>query len=341
MAAPTPSPRTVATTDAAVDRRALVRGVVATAFAATASRARARETLENEFSPKTSTRAERFPTPGGNGAVRYPRPRVRVPFAVCALRSAYDAIDGCDAFAMDGFQARSWRFRASEWERYRDLYAPMRIEQGAIEDANYFDFASFVQFATLGRDIPGSTSVFEERVGAEGETKVVVRDEALRDNSKLPEAVARSTGRQMYERLLRGFDRGEDFEIVRFDGVPEPANRRFGKTSTELGRECVEGMRALGEVFVNNGYALQISVDNDLRRGTFVDDDGSLRVRVRVNGPATLWGARELAARGLVPTNEYLGFVMTAYLEKSGVGSSYSEILTETEIDMSWTLRTA
>ena len=32
---------------------------------------------------------------------------------------------------------------------------------------------------------------------------------------------------------------------------------------------------------------------------------------------------------------------MTAYLEKSGVGSSYSEILTETEIDMSWTLRTA
>ena len=44
-------------------------------------------------------------------------------------------------------------------------------------------------------------------------------------------------------------------------------------------------------------------------------------------------------SRGLgSPSTEYLGFCLTAFLDESGVGSSYSERLTETEIDMAWTL---
>lgn len=270
------------------------------------------------------------------GAVRFPRSRLSVPFAVCLLRSAYEAIDECDVAAMDAFQAKSWLFRQSEWEGYRYLYDPVRVEQGAIYDANYFDFAAFVQTATVGRMIPTSTSVFEERTGAEGTKTVVRRDEALRDNAKLPEAIAEKCGFKIYDRLLNGFDRGEDFEVARFANVPSPAERTPGRDADDVTREVVDGMRALADVFVENGYALRISVEND---GT--NSDGSVRVRVRANGPATLWGARELAVRGLTPTDEYLGFTMTAYLARSGVGSSYTERVSDTEIDMSWTLSVA
>ena len=51
---------------------------------------------------------------------------------------------------MDTFQATSWKFRQSEWEPYKYLYEPLKIEQGAIADPLYFDFATFVQ-AAAGR----------------------------------------------------------------------------------------------------------------------------------------------------------------------------------------------
>ena len=40
---------------------------------------------------------------------------------------------------MDTFQATSWKFRQSEWEPYKYLYEPLKIEQGAIADPLYFD----------------------------------------------------------------------------------------------------------------------------------------------------------------------------------------------------------
>lgn len=293
--------------------------------------------IRNRFVPVENP-SERFDALAriGTGAVRFPRSRLSVPFAVCLLRSAYEAIDACDVVAMDAFQATSWLFRQSEWEGYKYLYDPVRVEQGAIYDANYFDFAAFVQTATVGRMIPTSTSVFEERTGAEGTKTVVRRDEALRDNAKLPEAIAEKCGFKIYDRLLNGFDRGEDFEVVQFANVPSPAIRSPGRDADDVIREVVDGMRALADVFVDNGYALRISVEND-----GANSDGSVRVRVRANGPATLWGARELAVRGLTPTDEYLGFTMTAYLARSGVGSSYTERVSDTEIDMSWTLSVA
>lgn len=268
--------------------------------------------------------------------VKFPRPRLRIEFAVCLLRSAYEAIDDCDVMAMDKFQATQWRFRASEWEPYKYLYEPLKIDQGAIGDPLYFDFASFVQMATAAREIPKSTAVFEERTGAEGVASVVRRDESLRNNSSLPEAVAMRCGNRIYDRLLQGFDRGEDFEIAYFEGVPKPVTT--GRGNEKLA-DCVEGMRALAEVFVNSGYALKVSVDNDLRPDPAGSVDGERKVRVRVNGPATLWGSRELKSRGYSPTNEYLGYTLTAFLARSGVLSSYTERVSETEIDMTWRLR--
>ena len=269
--------------------------------------------------------------------VMFPRPTIALAFAVCLLRSSYEAVDECDVLAMDTFQATSWKFRQSEWEPYKYLYEPLKIEQGAIADPLYFDFATFVQTATVGRAIPKSTSVFEERVGAEGTPRIVRRDESLRDNDALPEAIAERCGKKIYERLVNGFDRGEDFQVEYFPGAPKPVSR--DARGTQRLDEAIGGMRAIAEVFVDNGYALRISVDNDLRASNRPENaDVSRRVRVRVNGPATLWGARELINRGIVTTNEFLGFTLTAYLAESGISSAYTERVTDTEIDMSFSL---
>jgi hypothetical protein len=304
----------------------------------------ARDARANAYAP-TRENAGNFafaPPPGAPVPVKFPRKPLEGAFAVLLLRSAYEAIDDVDMLPMDEFQATSWKFRASEWEPYKYLYEPLRIEQGKITDPLYFDFVTFVQMACASRAIPKAAKVFEERTGAEGLVTVVRRDPALMDNANLPEAIAERCGKKIYERLRRGFDRGEDFDVAYFKGTPAPVSARGGKERLDL---AVEGMRDIAEVFVRSGYALRISVDYDLRGAAQSDAEMASsaererRVRVRVNGPATLWGARELVSRGLgSPSTEYLGFCLTAFLDESGVGSSYSERLTETEIDMAWTL---
>jgi len=304
---------------------------------------------EEDVFPTPSRRANAYAPTRANGSgpsspfvvsrsppepVMFPRPKVELAFAVCLLRSSYEAVDECDVLPMDVFQATSWKFRASEWEPYKYLYEPLRIEQGAIADPLYFDFVTFVQTATIGRAIPKSTSVFEERVGAEGASRIVRRDASLRDNDLLPEAIAERCGKKIYERLVNGFDRGEDFDVAYFPGAPKPVST--DARGAERLDEAVVGMRDLAQVFVENGYALRISVDNDLRASK--PGDAERRVRVRVNGPATLWGARELINRGIVTTNEFLGFTLTAYLAESGISSAYTERVTDTEIDMSFSL---
>ena len=66
---------------------------------------------------------------------------------------------------------------------------------------------------------------------------------------------------------------------------------------------------------------MKISVDNDLSIESPENAGVSRRVRVRVNGPATLWGAGELINGGIVTTNEFLGFTLTAYLAESGISA--------------------
>jgi hypothetical protein len=276
--------------------------------------------------------ASAFPQPPE--PVKFPRSKVSVPFAVLLLRSAYEAIDDADVMAMDAFQATSWKLRRNEWEAYKYLYDPIRIEQGAIGDPLYFDFVSFVQMATIAREIPRAAAVFEEKTGAEGTATIVRRDAALRDNATLPEAIARGCGRKIYSRLLDGFDRGEDFEVVTFAGVPAAVSA--SRSSKERLDACVEGLRALSKVFVDNGYALKIVVDGDAGDE---EEATERRVRVRIDGPATLWGARELISRGYnAPTNDYLAFTMSAFLDQSNVESSYTERVGDAGIDLDFRL---
>ena len=248
--------------------------------------------------------------------VRFPRAPLDIKLAVLLLRSTYETVDAMDVMAMDTFQINFWKSRQSEWEPYTQQYSPLKIEQGKLTDPLYFDFISYTQFKVVSKEIPRSQSVFEERSGAEGTTKVVRRDATLSDNKVLPAVLAQRLGDTIYARVRYGFE-GTDFD------APEPSFD--GDVDSAVG-----GMRKLVNSFVRKGYALKSAVDV-VNNGV---GDKQRVVTIRLDGPATLWSAQALAARGVTPTNEYLGYALTGYLRLCRVPSVYSTKVNDTAVEL-------
>ena len=248
--------------------------------------------------------------------VRFPRAPLDIKLAVLLLRSTYETVDAMDVMAMDTFQINFWKSRQSEWEPYTQQYSPLKIEQGKLTDPLYFDFISYTQFKVVSKEIPRSQSVFEERSGAEGTTKVVRRDATLSDNKVLPAVLAQRLGDTIYARVRYGFE-GTDFD------APEPSFD--GDVDSAVG-----GMRKLVNSFVRKGYALKSAVDV-VNNGV---GDKQRVVTIRLDGPATLWSAQALAARGVTPSNEYLGYALTGYLRLCGVPSVYSTKVNDTAVEL-------
>ena len=248
--------------------------------------------------------------------VRFPRAPLDIKLAVLLLRSTYETVDAMDVMAMDTFQINFWKSRQSEWEPYTQQYSPLKIEQGKLTDPLYFDFISYTQFKVVSKEIPRSQSVFEERSGAEGTTKVVRRDATLSDNKVLPAVLAQRLGDTIYARVRYGFE-GTDFD------APEPSFD--GDVDNAVG-----GMRKLVNSFVRKGYALKSAVDV-VNNGV---GDKQRVVTIRLDGPATLWSAQALAARGVTPSNEYLGYTLTGYLRLCGVPSVYSTKVNDTAVEL-------
>ena len=248
--------------------------------------------------------------------VRFPRAPLDIKLAVLLLRSTYETVDAMDVMAMDTFQINFWKSRQSEWEPYTQQYSPLKIEQGKLTDPLYFDFISYTQFKVVSKEIPRSQSVFEERSGAEGTTKVVRRDATLSDNKVLPAVLAQRLGDTIYARVRYGFE-GTDFD------APEPSFD--GDVDSAVG-----GMRKLVNSFVRKGYALKSAVDV-VNNGV---GDKQRVVTIRLDGPATLWSAQALAARGVTPSNEYLGYTLTGYLRLCGVPSVYSTKVNDTAVEL-------
>ena len=244
--------------------------------------------------------------------VRFPRAPLNIKLAVMLLRSTYETVDAMNIMPMDQFQIKFWKARQAEWEPYKFQYAPLVIEQGKLSDPLYFDFISYVQCQVVAREIPNSARVFEERSGAEGTTTVVRRDAALSDNKILPAVLAQRVGDVVYARLRFGF------EEETFPGIPEPSD----PTAPDALERVVRGMDAIVNAMVAKGYAL--------KGGAAKVEGDDARVRVYVSGPANLWGAQALAARGVSPPNEYLGYALTGFCRASGVRSAYTARTTDT-----------
>jgi hypothetical protein len=85
---------------------------------------------------------------------------------------------------------------------------------------------------------------------------------------------------------------------------------------------------------VDKGYGLRSDVSVIETRL----DKRRQKLKIVVEGPANLWGAQALAARGVSPMNEYLGFAITAYCRASGVGSFYASKATDVAVEIELTV---
>ena len=299
----------------------------------------ARPSAPNSYLPKSAG----FSLPLPPEPVRFPRTKLSLRLAVLLLRSGYETVDAMDVLPMDQFQVKFWKARQAEWEPYKFQYAPLVIEQGKLEDPLYFDFISYVQFEVVAREMPNSASVFEERSGAEGISKVVRRDPSIADNAILPAVLAQRLGDTIYARLRYGF------EDTTFPGCPEPASlesfrggdaddaaRGQSDTDALVAKFAVieRGVAGLTKCMVDKGYGLRSDVSVIETRL----DKRRQKLKIAVEGPANLWGAQALAARGVSPPNEYLGFAITAYCRASGVGSFYASKATDVAVEIELTV---
>jgi hypothetical protein len=178
------------------------------------------------------------PTP-----MRIPRTSLYRPFAVLLMRSSYEAADDLDFVPMDRFQKEFFLLRADEWELYRLEHD---VRQGDLSETAYFDFISAAQYATIHKLMCDSPSrVFEERVGAEGETKLVQRNAAVSDTA-LPALLLERAGDRILDGLYQNFT-GSGF----YTQPPEPCSDF----------SClVKNFAQLGELLKENGYAKDIQV---------------------------------------------------------------------------------
>lgn len=213
--------------------------------------------------------------------VQFPRKSLNRKFAVLLMRSAYDAVDDLDFVPMDKFQVKFWKLRQSEVEPYTLQYSPLKVKYGDLTDPLYFDFISFAQFATISNVMKTGEVVFQEKLGADGDLRTVRRDASIMQNSLLPTAFTEKAGNLIYQRILGGFE-GESFD------APGPC------APTADSKCLIKGINKLLQVFIDQGYALNANVEEVSSENY----NQGLKLRVRVQGNATLWGMRTLASRG-------------------------------------------
>ncbi|CAL8465945.1 g5481 [Coccomyxa elongata] len=234
--------------------------------------------------------------------VLFPRKALNQVFAVLLMRSAYDAVDSLD-------------------------FIPM----GDLTDPSYFDFITFAQLATISQEIPLGQQAFEEFCEeCEGQKQTIQRSPSMQSNAALPAAFERITGDLIYDGLCNGF-RGVNF------GAPGPAEPR-----TPI-QELAGNAQRILDIFTANGYAIKATVSEVVpsRSCGSVEWHGACpsagTFRVRLEGPATLWGTAALENRRAI-ASAYDAMAIEAYLRHSGCSASYSVRHTDTAVEEYWTV---
>lgn len=235
--------------------------------------------------------------------VRYPRKRLNEAFAVLLMRAAYDSVDELGFVPMDEFQKAFWLQRKSEQEAYLQQYAPLRMDVGQLSDPLYFDYISYAQWQTIDRQMRRGRTVFEEKRGADGASKTMVRDDA-----SLPSALHRSVG----DKILRGLQEG--FRDASFDG---PARLDRGSARPE---DVMVGVKKILQAFVDGGFCLQCVVDDVVLSTNDVDPS---QFHVRVEGAANAWAVQALQSHNAKVRNDYDALAVDAYMRQCGKAATY------------------
>ncbi|GFR46801.1 hypothetical protein Agub_g8433, partial [Astrephomene gubernaculifera] len=251
--------------------------------------------------------------PSAPEPVTFPRKSLNQPFAVLLMRSGYETVDELDFIPMNEFQKDFWKLRASEQEAYNLQYSPLKPRVGDITDPLYFDFISYSQFSTILREMPKGQQVFKEYCeDCPDLTRVVRRDAALQDNSQLPAVFFTRTGDRIYSYLKDGF-RGTQF------GAPAPL---LPGASLE---SLAAAAQQLLDIMADNGYALKAQV-YDVN-----EDEHSFRVKM--TGPANLWGLTSLNHRRSAVLNAYDVMALDALLRASGRSPAFELSTGPTGVD--------
>jgi hypothetical protein len=199
--------------------------------------------------------------------------------------------------------------RQNEWDSYKDQLA---VKQGDLADPNYFDFMSFVQYATIANGMRNGKQVFNELIDANGTSIFVSRAAAVPpsplDNAALPFAHADRVG----DRILDWMD--ETFPKIA-PKVPK------GKVT---GAAILEGLEQLSAIFQIQEYMLSATVTplasgGGLSGGGGGSGGGLSGVSWTLVAPATLWSSQVLAVRGDTPTNDFAAKAALAYLRRCGL----------------------
>lgn len=255
-----------------------------------------------------------LPVPGGSLLSKLLEDRVRVQpqlllrskleqdFAVILMRKSYSIADEMDFYPMDKFQKDQFLFRQNEWEKYLEDMAGTR--QGELSDPAYFDFISYVQYATLGAEFQDARQVFEELIDANGTSRVSTRDPALSDNKALPELHSQRVGDAVLAWIKERYT--DNGPMVPGELTAAALNKNVQK---------------ILNIFQINGYMLLSELEPK-----------SNGVKVTLTSPATLWSQQMLRKRR-DPANAFEVKTILAYLRQSGVPATVATSISGTKVE--------
>jgi hypothetical protein len=249
------------------------------------------------------------------------RKRLELALAVALLRSSYDAVDELNVIAMDRFQIQAWKTRQQTFEAYKQLIFPLAMEQGDLNNPLYFDHISYAQYSTLNQILNegnGRPAIeFEEKLGFDGETKMIKRDERFSTRKQIIPEYAFLCGRNVYNFFKNGFELTDDKP---FEGVPDFFVVDSSSSNSSTSTKIKEAVDALMTVFLNYGFCKSFST-------SFLEDDNDKKKLIfKVSGPAMLWSIGALENEGARVVNDYVGYCVSYFLYSSGIKSTYTYV---------------
>lgn len=244
-------------------------------------------------------------------------------FAVLLMRASYNAVDTLDIVPMEQFQRDFFLIRQAEYQTYRDALGAGAVVQGDLADPSYFDFISFAQYATIGREIVDPPVVFEEQQPVEEteeeikandakggvveqrfKTVVVRRDPSLR-NVDLPAKHAELVGDVILDKLDAIF--GGTASAI-------PAMAAGSRPNAEV---VAGAVRQMVNLFVISGFAFDGKV-SIVQAGKSTSDAAGTVISIAFTSPATLWSGQALKAKKAKVTNDFALKTARALVSRAG-----------------------
>jgi len=264
--------------------------------------------------------------------LNFPREQVDMDTAITLMRSSYDVTDFLDICPMDDFQAQFYKKRLEYQSEYVSAFYNKEtpniragtVSIGDLSDPQYFDFISFVQYATINDQIQKNRKVFEEQQGVFGDegdfvTKLVVRDPSLGDK----ETVLQEHGKRVGEMILDQF-------------ISEGLKVQTSFKSRPSIDELVPEVNRIMEFLSSKRFCAAFSVSSDDTQFSSLDpmkspSDNSFKMRgersitVNLERPINLWSQQALGSLGYTLKNNFEVKIIQAYLQRCGI--------TDTRID--------